>query len=249
MLEKLKNSLEYHGFWGLVKFTLKSRIPRTEKGRWKGGIQNEINFWDGFFTSDEWKEKSHTRLNPKMELQSDVAKFLPADCNNPRILDVGAGPLTYLGTMYNGKKLDLIPIDPLADEYGKILSKHSIKPVVCTKKMSAEKISQNFEENSFDLVFARNCIDHSVSPENSILEMIKVVKKGSYIYMIHRPNEATNENYRGFHQWNFSNNGNEFLIGSKKNEVNFSKKYEHLIESKAILDEVNNWLITEFRKK
>lgn len=216
MIKKIKKSLKYHGVFGFIKYTLRTKLPMSPLGRWKGGIDNEIKFWDGFFTSEEWKEKSHTRLDPNMELQTEIASLLPKNLEGIKILDVGAGPLTYLGTKYKNKILKITPIDPLADEYEKILTKHSITPIIKTIKLAAEEISTQYKENTFDLVFARNCIDHSVSPEQSILEMIKVVKKNCCVYMIHRPNEAINENYRGFHQWNFSISDGDFLIGSKK---------------------------------
>ncbi len=61
-------------------------------------------------------------------------------------------------------------------------------------KLEAEKITVRFKENIFDLVFARNSINHSYFPEISVLEMIKVIKKNCYVLLLHRTNEAEQEN-------------------------------------------------------
>jgi hypothetical protein len=42
-------------------------------GQWRSGIENEVNFWNGFFTIDEWKEKSDTKSDLSMELQPEIA--------------------------------------------------------------------------------------------------------------------------------------------------------------------------------
>ncbi len=108
------------------------------------------------------------------------------------------------------------------------MKKYCVSPLIQTKKSDAEKLTEMFPKNSFDLVFACNCIDHSYSPEKAILEMIKVVKKNCYILMIHRPNEARIQNYNGLHQWNFSTENGDFIISSKNESINISQKYSNI---------------------
>ena len=162
--------------------------------------------------------------------------------------DVGADPLTYIGKIYDKAKLKIIAIDPLADEYDKILSKYSLTPLIHTEKLEAEKLTQRFVENSFDLVFARNCIDHSYSPENAILEMLKVAKESCYVLLLHRPNEAEQENWRGLHQWNFSSENGDFIISSKNYKINFSRKYSNLCKVECRYDKADDMLYTQLLK-
>ena len=82
----------------------------------------------------------------------------------------------------------------------KILKKHGIQPLVRTRKLAAEELTKAFPVNTYDLVFARNCIGHSYNPERAILEMINVVKRGRYVLLEHLPNEGKSENYQGLHQ-------------------------------------------------
>ena len=221
------------------------------KWKWKYSKKSELNFWDSYFRTEglQWKDNYKLRFNPDFPLQDRPGELLPLHKEEVVVLDVGAGPMTYLGKKHPNKKLLITAVDPLAEEYDKILEKYDITPLVKTEKLDAEKLTERFSENSFDLVFARNCIDHSYDPEEAILQMIKVVKKGCYVLMEHRENEAINENYRGFHQWNFSlaEDGN-FLISSKKTKVNFSKKYKEICNVDCELDTVEDWLITRIIK-
>jgi SAM-dependent methyltransferase len=91
-----------------------------------------------------------------------------------------------------------------------------ISPPIRTRKGYAEKLSKLFSANSFDFVLARNCVDHCYSPEKAMLEMLRVVRKNCNVLMIHYPNEGSNANYTGLHQWNFSSEGGDFIISSKK---------------------------------
>ena len=147
---------------------------------------------------------------------------------------------------------NIIAVDPLADEYDKILHKYSIEPLIRTKKLSAEKLTKEFPSNTFDLVFARNCIDHAYDPEKAILQMIAVVKRNSYVLLEHRPNEADNQNYHGLHHWNFSvSSEGDFLISSKSKQLNITTKYKKICSvSCEILNLGQNdeWLITKIQK-
>ena len=163
-----------------------------------------------------------------MHLQEELAQLLPNNKRDITILDVGAGPVTCVGKAYKGLKINLIAVDPLADEYDKLMARYNVFPPVKTKKCDAETLTELFSENSFDLVFARNCIDHSYSPEKAILEMLKVTKRNCNILLVHRENEAINENYRGMHQWNFSSVNGDFIISSQYRSVNISQKYSNI---------------------
>jgi len=247
------------GFRGIVS-TLISKyglpIPLSAKSKWKAGISSEIGFWDAYFCTKglQWASTYGLRFDPDLPLQPRPAALLPPQMEI-HILDVGAGPLTYLGKIYDGKHVNITAVDPLADEYDRILDKYQIQPLVRTQKLAAEDLTKRFPSSTYDLVFALNCIDHAYNPERAILQMIDVVKSGRYVLLEHRPNEAENQNYTGLHQWNFSLSANgDFLISSKFEKVNMTKKYAELC---TITCEVVNceegdggvWLITRIQKR
>lgn len=221
---------------------------------WQAGIQHELQFWDEYLRAKggKWAEEYERRMNSKTPLQPRPAALL-SEGRRAKVLDVGAGPLTYLGKVHNGEKIDLIAVDPLALEYDKLIEKHHVSPPVRTQKAAAEELTKKFELESFDLVFARNCIDHAYSPEVAVLEMIALVKSGCYVLMEHRQNEAEHEQYMGLHQWNFSMTATgDFIIASKTDRVNMTEKYKDLATIQCEVVEVapgNEWMVTRIHKK
>lgn len=225
---------------------------KIDKQKWKSSIKYEVKFWDDYFRTKglQWKDYYSLKLDPNLPLQPEIVELLPKGNKAIKILDVGAGPLTYLGKKIEGRELLITVVDPLAKEYDKILKKYKVQPIIRTEKLDAEKLTKRFSPETFDLVFARNCIDHAYSPEKAILEMIAVVKTGDYVLMMHRLNEGEKENYRGLHQWNFSMTPiGDFCISSKNNTVNFSEKYKNICKISCTFDPVNEWLITKILKK
>jgi SAM-dependent methyltransferase len=159
------------------------------------------------------------------------------------ILDVGAGPLTILGKRHAGRQLRIVAVDPLAAEYDRILGKHGVTPPLRTIPGDAEQLSTQFGRDAFDLVYAENCIDHSYSPENAILEMVKVVRKDGFAVLKHSANEAEKEGYEGLHQWNLSQENGDFIISTRTSRLNFTQKHKALCKvSCAAVDE--DWILT-----
>ena len=260
-LRKLETALNLYRSEGIHKIIaiLKTQygipIPQTLYSNWRVGISSEVQFWDSFLRTKglQWSNDYLQRLDPATALQDRPAALLPDTATEVHILDVGAGPLTYLGKTHPGKSIHITAVDPLAYAYDQLLEKHGITPLVRTQPLAAEKIKKAYNANCFDLVFARNCIDHSYNPEKAILQMLFVTKPGAYLLMEHIPNEAENENWHGLHQWNFSMSENgDFLIGSRRRVVNMSRKYMHIAEiSCELADEGDGrtLLITRMRKR
>lgn len=251
---RIFNENGFHGIVAILESKFGLPIPQSNKSRWKAGIKSEIQFWDDYFSTRglQWSGSYGVRLDPDFPLQPRPAALLPQQ-TELQILDVGAGPLTYLGKTHGGNHLKLTAVDPLADEYDRILDKYRIQPLVRTQKLAAEDLTKRFPEGAFDLVFARNCIDHSYDPERAILQMIDVVKNGRHVLIEHLPNEAENENYSGLHQWNFSMSATgDFVISSKRDTVNMTMKYAHLCKITCeIVNEADgiDWLVTTIEKR
>ncbi len=253
MIKIITDKISSYTFAELVLFLferkLKIRMPISSKLRWKFNISSEVRFWDKCIKTDGliWPDEYKLRFDPNLPLQKEIAELLPNQ-SEVNILDVGAGPFTYLGKVHDKIKLRINAVDPLADEYDKLFVKYSVNPIIHTEKLEAENLSKKFKENSFDLVFARNCIDHTYSPEESILEMLKVVKKNCYVLLMHKPNEAENEKWRGLHQWNFSSQDGAFFISSKNSELNFTKKYNNICNVECFYDSSIDMLYTKILK-
>ena len=237
-------------FFGILKSRYRIPIPMNPHLMWKAGIKSEVRFWDGFFCAEDRAEDLKNRLDPEFPLQEKFWDLLPAHAE-VQILDVGAGPLTRIGKKCEGKYVVITAIDPLADEYETLIDKYHIHPLIRTQKGEAEKLTEIFPPNNFDLVIAQNSIDHSYAPEIAIQQMIGVVKQGGYIYLEHFFNVAEEMQYTGMHQWNFTlSSEGDFVISSKKQQVNISKKYSSLctIKCEKTKGISRDWLIVKIFK-
>lgn len=183
---------------------------------WKAGLLEENDFWTRALTDPErnWNINEYReRTNPDFELQPELRALIPApEGATVRILDVGAGPLTRIGKKWPGRQLEIIATDPLAEKYNELLKRLKVPSLVPVTVADAEKLTETFPRNHFDLAYASNCLDHSYDPVLSIQQMVEVVKPGHCVYLWHFANEGKKECYQGLHQWNFDSDGNRFLI-------------------------------------
>lgn len=170
---------------------------------WLNGIVDEIRFWDTFFstkgsickvTEEEWKEViSYER---QFTLEDDLELL------NTKFLDVGSGPYSSCGSLTKKTNLELYAVDPLASVYKKLKEQHDIKTSIVPETAMVENLSAWFQENTFDITHMSNSLDHSFDPMLGIWQMLWVTKIGGKVILRHHQNEAENENYIGFHQWN-----------------------------------------------
>jgi SAM-dependent methyltransferase len=184
---------------------------------WRWRLPTEVGHWDIWLRTRGMSDPGDfaRRIAPDEPLQEHLKKLLPQSNGRPyRILDVGAGPLTTVGKVCDGSKIDLLAIDPLASVYDMLLDKNGITPPVRTKYGEAEKIAEMYTDGSFDLVHAANSLDHAHDPVAAIKAAARVVRPGGHVFLEHILNEGAREGYGGLHQWNFGVEDNSFTIAS-----------------------------------
>jgi len=219
---------------------------------WREGDRGEIAFWDEWLRTkgSRWPASYPERLDPDLLLQPTVASMLPAQ-SKVDILDVGAGPLTSLGKKLPGREIEITAIDARADEWDRLLEKYGVQPIVRSQKLLAEELTGRFAVDTFDLVYARNSIDHCDDPERAVVQMIEVVKPRCYVVLEHSQNEGEHSGWRGPHQHNLSmSSDGAFTIASKRLLVDMTAKYADLccIECRLTCGP-RAWLITKIRKR
>lgn len=236
--------------WRRIQIRVNRTMPVAQK-TWELESEEEINFWSHWLWTrgGAWPEEFQRRCDPDAPLQPSIA----ATINHPpgatvHILDVGAGPLTYLGKCWDGWTLQITAVDPLAEAYDELLKRHQLQPVVRTQKGYAERLTALFPENSFDLVHARNCIDHSYDPLLAIRQMVAVTKPGGVVYMHHAVNEAEQQNHQGFHQWNLYDRGGELFVSNQTTHVNVTQALAGVAEVCNALYDGGIWMINLIRK-
>jgi SAM-dependent methyltransferase len=229
--------------------------PRTASGaavaRWDAGLDYEVTFWERWLETQgaEWPEDFARRV---ADVQP-VTDGLLLECLSRlevdpiAVLDVGAGPISLVGTLAPGKTIRLTAVDPLAEKYARLLSNAGIHPRVPTERCDGERLLEKFERGSFDVAYARNCVDHSYDPILVIESMLGVVRPGGFVVLEHWANEGERENYSGLHQWNFDLKHGKLLLwnASSRRDVGSSLQTPALAWFNRDHD---GWLVCVFQR-
>lgn len=199
-------------------------------GDWRTGLADESQFWAEALANggEKWdRSEFDTRTNPQLELQSELRALINApDGATVRILDVGSGPLTRLGKIWEGRSVEITAVDPLAEDYKKILQELEIPVSVVPSFAEAERLREVFQADTFDLAYASNCLDHSYSPLTAIKEMLAVVKPGRWVYLWHFIDAGIQERYQGLHQWNFGERDGDMTVNDGRRHFSLQKELD-----------------------
>lgn len=187
---------------------------------WRAGLIHEVQHWENWLEWPKYSKDREFRLDVRSELQEELCIVLAERKSEAiiKILDVGAGPLTRIGKCWGNRRIEIVPVDPLADVYDYLLRDKGIVPPVRTIKAEAESMvsSGTISKAEFDLAYAHNALDHSHDPFEAIRQMIMAVRSGGIVFLDHRLNEASRVGWSGLHQWNFSIVGGEVTISDWK---------------------------------
>ncbi|MHC5063235.1 MAG: class I SAM-dependent methyltransferase [Planctomycetota bacterium] len=210
---------------------------------WESGKQNELHFWQGIVSAEtsEYQAEWEERLDGSAPLQDYITKYLDPGQARVRVLDVGAGPLTAVGKVWPGHEVELVAVDALADEYDEILAAQDLNPPVRTKKCRTEDLCELFEEESFDLVHARNTLDHGLDPLQAIDQMLRAVKPGGALVTAHFANEGHDGGYEGMHQWNFSIEDGDLVLWNPDMREAVGKRLKGRARIAEISDDGSKW--------
>lgn len=170
------------------------------------GLRAETAFWDKWLRTkgDQWGADYQARISPDTYVGEWHGRILDGMLGDEiRVLDVGAGPITSFGYRHKEKKIQIVPVDPLAHHYEVLTEKYGVVPPIKTLNCLGEKLHTCFRNDEFDLVNARNSLDHTVDPVQCVWSMYAVCRVNGYITLIHAENEGQNNKYFGLHQWDF----------------------------------------------
>ncbi|MFC1839784.1 class I SAM-dependent methyltransferase [Thermodesulfobacteriota bacterium] len=131
--------------------------------RWSKAQIKEDEFWQRDNVLDDQMDRVVTRYKPVID---NLAGKLP---DNPVILDVGCGPTCATRLFPSGLKIFL---DPLMDSYGKTYS--GTLPEGAKLTCTAETIA--LSDDSADIVFCVNALDHMIYPGKALSEIKRVLK-------------------------------------------------------------------------
>jgi SAM-dependent methyltransferase len=189
---------------------------------WQSGVAHELGFWRAIISArgGPYAIDFNYRIDPDGGMDWLIGReIITSPIAKARILDVGSGPLTKIGKVYGGERPKIVATDPLAPFYLKILDEYEVRPPVRVQQAFAEDLSCYFATESFDVTVCINALDHSFTPVRALTEMVDVTKMGGAIFLQHRINEASNENYAGFHQWNIEARNGKAVLWNRDTEI------------------------------
>lgn len=209
---------------------------------WGSHLPDEVRYWksmiNGTFHNKDWVAGFRRRVKGIDIAPSHLREWLT---EGRKILDVGCGPATVLGGVYEGKRLDVTAVDPLADEYNALYKEYNISPLIVPIYGEAEELS-SFVQGKFDLVYSRNALDHSYSPLKAVQSMIDICTTGGIVFFENVINEGANENYRGLHQWNFMPASDDLVIWTKDGNASLLGREIHGYSSLHAFIIRENWV-------
>jgi SAM-dependent methyltransferase len=210
---------------------------------WRTRTSSEVDFWAGWLVgapgTEQWASDRESRLDPDTEIRDPLvrAELERNPAEEVSILDVGAGPVTWLGYRYPGKKLTIVPVDPLADEYDRLLRDAKLDPPIRTVCVAGEALAEHFGSRRFDIAYATNALDHSADPFTIISNMVAVVRTGGVVLLRHKRNEGASARYGGLHQWNFDVVGDGLVVWNEVVQVNVGSALEGRATTTAWISE------------
>ena len=189
--------------------------PAAVTRRWLRGIPYEVAFWRSYYANRRRRAQlmSWSQFGCECSLEGfDVASFIRNDCGTqPVILDVGCALSYAFGNLFDGQELPVQYIDALAPFYNDILTRYGIDRPEITFGM-AEYLTATVPCGGADFIHIRNALDHCADPMEAIRQALACLRVGGVLYLNHFDNEALREAYRGFHQYNITEEDGKLLI-------------------------------------
>lgn len=187
---------------------------------WADNLGEELAFWRGALTDPGPDgELQRERATPRA-VWDEFRRRVPSDADPVRMLDVGSGPLTTMGTLWPGRRVEVVAVDPLAEAYNRLLDEIGIDAPVRTVALRGEELLEHLAPSSFDVVHAANSLDHTADPLETLRQMLAVARPGGTLCLIHHVDVGELERYHGLHQWNLRPDGaHDMVVWSRRDRV------------------------------
>lgn len=215
--------------------------PEKDHADWKERSVEEVGFWKKWIRTGgmRWKEGFERKTDPRAPLAPLVERFLPVlnfeKGSEIRILDIGSGPLSWVGTTHPDHEISLTAMDPLADEYNAELDNKGVSGVGRPIKGYFETALWQLGAARYDIVWCANSLDHSIDPVIGLYNIINVCRDGGGVILMFHPNEAEREEYAGLHQWNLNTDGQRLTLTRKGQRFDLMK----LLDGQADIQVLN----------
>jgi SAM-dependent methyltransferase len=178
---------------------------------------SEIDWWDHYLEKRPVTifDPEHRRKAFPTQLLPFIRRIQENKKKKVRLLEIGSGPVSLLAWGVDQGLFDLVAVDPLAEDYKQLMVKHNLRYPVVPIEGYGEKLLDIFTENSFDVVYSSNSIDHSISPQKCMRNISLVIKNGGIVCLEGYIHEGSNEGWIGLHQHDLIPDDGQILHANK----------------------------------
>lgn len=192
--------------WNRIHNYLEPKVSRVVLGlifQLTSGITSEKLYWsyvlwrrNNFMEAKRLQKVVREEIFPQT-LLSIIRKY-EAEKLKPKVIELGPGPLSDLAWGVETGLIDVVAVDPLADEYNKILNARNIFFPIKAVQGTGEGLA--LPANSFDIAYLRNSLDHTSDPRKCLINLVRVLKVKGYLYIHSNVREGTRVGWSGLHQ-------------------------------------------------
>ncbi|HKX46828.1 MAG TPA: class I SAM-dependent methyltransferase, partial [Planctomycetota bacterium] len=176
------------------------------------GLADEIAYWDAELSlrgvhaeymrrrldPARRREEYPIWLEPVIDARAELCGRRPL-----RAVDLGSGPLTTLAWGHEHGALVVDAVDPLADEYRKLIERHRVAYPVIPRRGFGETFADVVGRGAADLVYSRNALDHAEDVQRCFEQAAEALTAGGVFALEVFAYEGRREGYNGLHQFDF----------------------------------------------
>lgn len=122
------------------------------------------------------KDYVKLRIHEKIALRNKsvplIEELVPFVDKDVKIADIGSGPFSFIGSTLDGYKIEVYPSD--SQDFTHFWEVRSQKPFIPVERQNMEKLT--YPDNTFDIVFCHNALDHTRNAKQAVKELIRVSK-------------------------------------------------------------------------
>ena len=232
--------------------------PVIDRTQWQKNLSAEAASWERWL--DVALAKTDQRITDDFEWRTgkacDVrdkdmfAPYLRPVCppgSEARILDVGAGPLTWSPRKWPTRDFKVTAIDPLASEFDRMLAARNITPPVRTQPGEAETLLEQFAPDSFHLVLCRNSLEQFYDPMGALKQMLAVVQTGAWVILLQEDPRDEEQKARG--PWTLSESDADLYLHVGGDRVDLGMELADVATVRAFRSWHWPWVLGALKKE
>lgn len=132
---------------------------------------------------------SQERIVEQIELfKKTVNKFYKFDFKGKKLLEIGSAAGSMIVIARRDYGIEAYGIEPSSDEFSSFnqISTALLQEYNLPKDIIKNAVGEDlpFEDNSFDLIYSTNVLEHVNNPKKVISESLRVLKKGGFLQFV-----------------------------------------------------------------